>query len=199
MNLEYVILHFGYIAVLVGTFFEGEIILILGGFAAHRGYLDLPLVIGAAFLGSLLGDQFYFFLGRYRGRAFLEKHPDWDGRISRFRRLMDRFGTPFMIIFRFLYGLRTVAPFAIGLSDISTVKFMALNALSAAVWAVALGILGYVFGHAMEIVLDDVKKYELVVMAGLVAAAVSVFIIQRLLSKRRRGGKDGAPRPPRGA
>lgn len=193
MNLEYVVIHFGYLAVLVGTFFEGEIILILGGFAAHRGYLDLPLVIAVAFLGSFLGDQFYFFLGRYRGRALLEKHPDWNGRIGRFRRLMDRFGTPFIIIFRFLYGLRTVAPLAIGLSDIPVIKFMVLNALSAAAWAVALGILGYIFGHAMEIVLDDVKKYELSVMAGLVAAAGAIVIIKWLRGKRRRGGNDGAP------
>jgi membrane protein DedA with SNARE-associated domain len=187
MNLEYIVIHFGYLAVLIGTFFEGEIILILGGFAAHRGYLHLPLVIAAAFLGSLCGDQLYFFLGRYRGRAFLRKHPDWEGRISRFRRLMDRFGTPFIIIFRFLYGLRTVAPFAIGLSDISTVKFMALNAVSAAVWAVVLGILGYLFGHAMEIVLDDVKEYEMVVMTGLVGIAVAVLMIRHALNKRRAG------------
>src|SRR5688572_33421924 len=34
--------HYGYLAVLVGTVLEGETILILGGFAAHQGYLHLP-------------------------------------------------------------------------------------------------------------------------------------------------------------
>lgn len=189
MDIEYIVIHFGYCAVLVGTFFEGEIILILGGFAAHRGYLSLPLVICAAFAGSLVGDQVYFFLGRYRGRAFLAKHPGWSGRVTRFNGLMKRFGTPFILIFRFLYGMRTVAPFAIGLSDVSTAKFVLLNALSAAVWAVVVGVLGYVFGHAMEVVLEDVKKYELIVMAGLVAVAVAAYLIRRWLNNRKYGGQ----------
>jgi membrane protein DedA with SNARE-associated domain len=50
--------------VLVGAFFEGETIVVLGGFAAHRGDLVLPGVIAGAFAGSLAGDQFAYFLGR---------------------------------------------------------------------------------------------------------------------------------------
>jgi len=179
-------MHFGYPAVLVGTFFEGEIILILAGFAAHRGYLDLPLVIIAAFLGSLFGDQFYFFLGRRRGTAVLAKHPEWEERITRFRRLMDRYQTLIILGFRFLYGLRTVAPFAIGLSGIPTWKFVLLNAASAAVWAVALGLLGYVFGHSMELVLDEIKRYEMAVMAGLVAVGMVLFAIKRYRNRKKR-------------
>ncbi|HYB20914.1 MAG TPA: hypothetical protein VEH09_08285 [Thermodesulfobacteriota bacterium] len=33
---------YGYWAILVGTFFEGETVLILGGFVASQGYLNLP-------------------------------------------------------------------------------------------------------------------------------------------------------------
>jgi membrane protein DedA with SNARE-associated domain len=58
---ENVIIQFGYPAILVGTFLEGETILVIAGMAAHRGYLDLPVVIGAAFIGTLFGDQLFFF------------------------------------------------------------------------------------------------------------------------------------------
>ena len=64
MTLESIVDTYGYLAVLLGTFLEDETILVLGGFAAHRGYLALPWVIVAAFLGSLCGDQLFFFLGR---------------------------------------------------------------------------------------------------------------------------------------
>jgi membrane protein DedA with SNARE-associated domain len=53
VTLESIIETYGYWALLVGTFFEGETVLVLGGFAAHRGYLTLPWVILAAFIGSL--------------------------------------------------------------------------------------------------------------------------------------------------
>lgn len=62
--------HYGYLALLIGTFLEGETILVLGGLAAHQGYLDLAGVILAAFAGSLMGDQFFFLLGRRRSAYF---------------------------------------------------------------------------------------------------------------------------------
>lgn len=188
MTLEWAIMNFGYPAVLIGTFFEGEIILILAGFAAHRGYLHLPLVVISAFLGTLCGDQFYFYLGRRRGMAMLAKHPDWDDRIARFRRLMDRHNTIIILTFRFLYGLRTVAPFAIGLSGISTVRFVIFNLASAAAWAVIVGVLGYLFGHTMEILIDQIKRYELAFMAGFLALAIIVYSIRRYRNRKKPGG-----------
>lgn len=59
MSLESLVTSYGYPAVLVGTFLEGETILVLAGFLAHRGYLDLPLVILTAFLGTFTGDQLF--------------------------------------------------------------------------------------------------------------------------------------------
>ncbi|SPD74464.1 hypothetical protein PITCH_A230150 [uncultured Desulfobacterium sp.] len=37
MSLEEIISTYGYAAIVAGTFFEGETILVIGGFAAHRG------------------------------------------------------------------------------------------------------------------------------------------------------------------
>ena len=50
-------------AVILGTFLEGETILVLAGLAAHQGYLSLSGIILAAFAGSLCGDQLFFFWG----------------------------------------------------------------------------------------------------------------------------------------
>ena len=126
-------MDYGYLAVIIGTFLEGETILIVAGFAAYEGYLELPLVITAAFFGSLFGDQLYFFIGRYKGQALLARFKSWEPRITRFRKLMDRHNTWFILIFRFLYGLRTPAPFAIGLSNVSIRKFIFRNIISVAI------------------------------------------------------------------
>ncbi len=193
MNLEWAIMHFGYPAIVAGTFFEGEIILVLAGFAAHRGYLNLPLVILSAFLGTLLGDQLYFYLGRRRGKAMVAKHPGWEERITRFSRLMDRYHTLIILGFRFLYGLRTVAPFAIGMSEIPAWKFAILNIVSAAVWAVTVGLLGYLFGHTMEILLEEIKRYEMAVMAALLVLAAVIYAVRRCRNRMRSKHCDAAP------
>jgi len=193
MTIESLVREFGYLAVFIGTFLEGETILVVGGFAAYEGYLELPWVIVSAFFGSLFGDQLYFFIGRYNGRALLKRFPGWLPRVNRFRRMMDRHDTWFILVFRFLYGLRTVAPFAIGLSNVSLKKFIFLNILSAAIWAVTLGVLGYFFGRVMEAVLDDIKKYELFVMAGIFLVASIIFVVKRLRRKRRMKAGSAAP------
>ena len=63
MDLLSIIENYGYAAILIGTFLEGETILVLAGVAAHQGYLVLTWVIIAAFVGSLCGDQLFFLFG----------------------------------------------------------------------------------------------------------------------------------------
>ncbi len=184
MDLEYLISAYGYAAVLVGTFFEGETILVLGGFAAHRGYLQLPWVMLAAFAGTLAGDQLYFHLGRTRGVRLLERRPAWRRKAVRVVGLLDRHQTLFILGFRFVYGIRTVSPFAIGMSSVSRARFTVLNATGAALWAVSVGALGYAFGHAMEQVLEEVKRYELWILAGIAACGALLWCARKLRERR---------------
>ncbi|MCX5908799.1 MAG: VTT domain-containing protein, partial [Deltaproteobacteria bacterium] len=102
MTFEYYIAHYGYWAILAGTFLEGETILILGGFAAHRGYLELPWVILCAFIGTLGGDQLFFFLGRKYGPKILARRPSWQSRVDQVHRLSERFRHWLILLFRFI-------------------------------------------------------------------------------------------------
>jgi membrane protein DedA with SNARE-associated domain len=183
MTLESIVDTYGYLAVLLGTFLEGETILVLGGFAAHRGYLALPWVIVAAFFGSLCGDQLFFFLGRKHSQAVLARRPAWKARADKANRLLERFRAPFILIFRFLYGLRTVSPFVIGMSSVPVRQFIFLNAIGALVWAVVVGTGGYLFGSALEVVIGDVKRYE---VEALLAIAIIGILVWTLHFYRRR-------------
>lgn len=180
MSLAALIQTYGYWAILVGTFLEGETILILGGFAAHRGYLQLPWVILVAFIGGLAGDQVYFFLGRWKGRAFLEKWSAWQGRVARVNRLLERYNTPIILGCRFMYGLRLAFPFAIGMSRVPTGRFIVLNTISALLWATVVSLGGYLFGTALEIIIRNLKHYEHIViivicLLGLVFWSVNFY------------------------
>ena len=53
MSPELLLQKFGYLAVFVGTFLEGETILVLAGFFAERRYLHLPLVIASVLSAEL--------------------------------------------------------------------------------------------------------------------------------------------------
>jgi membrane protein DedA with SNARE-associated domain len=175
---------YGYLAVFAGTLFEGETILVLGGFAAHRGHLSLPVVMVVAFAGSLLGDQTMFWVGHVYGSALVKKWPSLKRRIDRVRPLLDRFGSIVALFFRFLYGLRNVTPLAMAVGGFSPRKFVLLNAIGAAVWAVAVASLGYLLGEAVEAALPRAHRYQMFVLVAILCAATAFWIVRRIWPKR---------------
>jgi len=174
--MERWIQQFGYLAVLVGTFLEGETILVLAGFAAHRGYLHLSGVIMAAFIGTLFGDQLFFYLGRKHSNYLLIRRPHWQPRLERIQNLIRNYQIPIMLGFRFLYGLRTVTPFALGMSKVALRLFIPLNVIGALIWAVVIGTAGYLFGHTLELILGDIKRYEYWAFAALLVSGLVVWV-----------------------
>lgn len=180
--------RFGYFVIFVGTFFEGETVLVLGGFAAHHGHLGLPGVIATAFLGSYAGDQVWFHLARRYGRVWLGRRPLLLGRVERVRTRLGGHADWFVLTFRFLYGIRSVGPMALAMSGYPPRRFLILNGVAAAVWAVVVGTAGYLFGHAFELMLGEVKDMQLKIIGAILAAAVAALIghwLYRRWLKRR--------------
>jgi membrane protein DedA with SNARE-associated domain len=177
MDLQSIIENYGYAAILIGTFLEGETVLVLAGLAAHQGYLALSWVILAAFFGSLAGDQLFFYLGRKHSQAVLSWRPIWKERAEKVHEMMNRFETPLILSFRFLYGLRTVTPFVIGMSPVSVKKFLVLNAVGALVWAAVIGSGGYLFGRALEVFIGKIKHYEVQVFAMIALLGLLIWIV----------------------
>lgn len=190
--MEELIARFGYLAVLAGTFFEGETVPVLAGFAANQGLLRLDLVMLCAFVGSFCGDQLWFWIGRRYGKAWLAKHPKSAAAADKVGKLLDRWGDWFVLSFRFLYGLRAVSPVAVGLSSISALRFAVLNLISAAVWAVAVGSLGYAFGQAIEGMMGRLKVWEHRILAA-AAIALAVYVLHRVVKARLQKRKAPSP------
>jgi membrane protein DedA with SNARE-associated domain len=176
MSLQELITTYGYTAIGIGTFLEGETILILGGLAAHSGYLELPWVIVCAFFGTLFGDQLFFYRGRTKGKDFFDKHQ-----------------ALLILGFRFLYGLRTITPFIIGASRISPLRFLIINIIGASIWASLVGSLGYLFGQTLELLIGDIKRYELLIFAVLAGIGIVFWLTQ--LYKKSSANKSTQSRP----
>jgi membrane protein DedA with SNARE-associated domain len=185
-TFHYLIETYGYWALLVGTFFEGETILIIGGVSAHFGLLELPYVILVAVIGSFAGDQLYYYIGYYKGRELVAKHPKWEKKINRVYDLLQRYRNLVMLGFRFVYGTRIMTPFCIGLcKPISRIRFFLFNLAGAVIWSASVSVGGYLFGYALEPFLRNVRHYEIYAMASIALIGILLWIGHKYFEKRK--------------
>lgn len=191
MDLASLIQNWGYPAVFAGSLVEGETILALAAVAAHRGYLALPWVIAVAAAGGFVGDQVYFLVGRFAGDRVLARWPALRPGAERVRRLLDRFDTPLILGVRFMYGLRTVGPIAIGMSRVHWLRYAALNLAGAILWATLVAGIGYALGEVLTRVLGDLKRVEEWVFG--IVLVVGLALVAWLRWRGRRTAAAGRP------
>ena len=184
MSAEALLHKFGYLAVFIGTFLEGETILVMGGFFSERGYLEIGLVILTACLGAFSGHVFWFWLGRSRGVKILDKFPKMKKHFGKGIRMFERYGAPAIFITQWLYGLRITCAVIIGISKISTVKFLIYEAISCIVWAIVIGLAGFFFGKTVERVLGRAAHIEKWGLLLLVIIALGVWSYHRWKDRR---------------
>ena len=183
MTLEQLVAAYGYPFLFGGAVLEGETVVTIAGYLAHRGYLSLPVVIAVATLGGFAGDQFYFYLGRRHGDAMLRRLPWLQPYTGRATRLIERYRIGALFFIRFMYGVRTVGPIVFGMSRVPWHLYVPLNLVSAAVWAGVIAGAGFIFGQAVELVLHDLQHYEAALLLALAGAGLAGWLYR---GRRRR-------------
>jgi membrane protein DedA with SNARE-associated domain len=183
MDLPTLLHQYGYLLIFVGTFAEGETLLMLGGYFAHRGYLDLRGVMATAFVAAVCGDQLFFHVGRNHAARLFERFPHLHDKVRIAVHRAERHQNLVVLGMRFLWGLRIALPLAMGMTRMNGRKFFWLNLLSAAVWSAMFALLGYGSGQLFEKLVDDLRRYEMWIAGALLFIGALVLII-RWLSAR---------------
>ncbi|EDS6425066.1 DedA family protein [Salmonella enterica subsp. enterica] len=159
MDINTLITHYGYAALVIGSMAEGETVILLGGVAAHQGLLKFPLVAAAVALGGMMGDQLLYLLGRCYGGKILRRFPRYHTKIRRAQKMIQRHPYLFVIGTRFMYGFRVVGPLLIGASRLPPKIFLPLNIIGALVWALLFTTLGYLGGEVIAPWLHDLDQH----------------------------------------
>ena len=178
MDLEALLRIYGYPLLFAGVFAEGESLLLLAGYFANRGYLELWAVIATAFTAAVCGDQFFFHLGRRRGKALLARFPHLDRKVQGALARVERNQAKFVLSMRFLWGLRIALPIALGLTTMSARRYLLLDLVSAAIWSVTITLAGYFAGKVVTRFIEDLQKYERWVVLGLILVAAAVIALR---------------------
>ena len=186
MTLETIVVQFGYPALVVGLLLEGETMLVLGAFMAHRGYLSLPLVILIGWIVTFAIDQFFFWMGRLKGNQFLETRPAWKPHVEKAKSLLGWNTNLLFLGVRFMYGLRTVLAFVIGMAKFDPKKFALLNFIGAFLWALTFGLAGQIIGQLMAAIFEDVREHELMIVIGIILTGACVWMYRYYVDNRQK-------------
>ncbi len=188
--------QYGYFALFAGVFLEnlgipvpGETVLLAAGFFSREHMLRIELVIPSAIVAAILGDNFGYWIGRSRGRAFAERHRRLAKHLHAVDEHFKRHGARTIFFARFVTGLRVVAAISAGISRIRWRVFFAFNAAGAIVWATAIGLLGWAFGQSWRTLEHWVGRTGLIVVIAVVVGAALALRIRH----HRAASKNGRP------
>jgi membrane protein DedA with SNARE-associated domain len=174
-----------YAGIFCGIVIEGEMVMITSVIAAHHGHLNLWIVMAIGLIGTYGSDTFYFFLGRRKGRVWLNKHERFKDKYAVIDRKIKKYPILIFLGYRFMYGFRSIAPTAIGASSVRTSKFLILSATSTIIWGISYGGIGYLFGEVIKATLGHVENIEKYVIGVLLLVGVVIFLLYRVRRKEK--------------
>ncbi len=170
----------------VGLLVPGESVIVLGGFFAGMGMLNLEAIIGAGSVGAVLGDTVGYFLGYHYGESLFRTyghyvfiHPEY---LDEAKDFFARHGGKTVFLGRFVAWLRAFAPVVAGIARMPYHTFLLANVCGGVVWVTSFTVLGYFVGNNWNII----EKY--LGRAGIAAsiAGIVVFIAYRRIMLRQR-------------
>ena len=126
---------YGYLAILVAAFWEGEVVLITAGALCGRGYLNWKWTILFAAIGGSAGDQMYFYAAHERAAKLIKKSTrlnKWYPKISAF---VLRHSTIGVLGSRFAAGFRISIPLVCATAGMPARKYSVLSLTSGFLWA----------------------------------------------------------------
>jgi membrane protein DedA with SNARE-associated domain len=172
----------------IGLPVPGPLFLLAAGALAASRKLALIPAIGLAVIATVLADWPWYEAGRRRGiKALhfihrLSRDPDYHDRKA--QETFARYGPSILLISKFVPGLDAVAPPLTGISRTSRLRFLAFDAIGATLYSCAYAGLGYVFSHKLDLAAAYVGRAG-TVLGGLALAAVSIYVLGRLVQRHR--------------
>jgi membrane protein DedA with SNARE-associated domain len=206
-ELEPTLNNYGYLAVAGFVLLEdfgipvpGETILILGAVYAGTGRLNIWLVAVLGFCAAVVGDNIGFAIGHFGGRALVERYGRYvfltKERLDKATDFFERRGGWIVMVARFIEGLRQANGIIAGISGMHWAKFLAFNAIGAALWVGAWASVGYFAGDNITSIYNTVSRYTLFVAIAIVVAILGWIGWRVWRSRKKKAMASATADPP---
>jgi membrane protein DedA with SNARE-associated domain len=198
--------HFGLWAVLLLVLVEdfgipvpGETVLIAASIYAGSGRLNVVAVGLVGFFAAVVGDNIGYAIGRFGGRALVDRWGKYvfltPERLDKAESFFNRHGAKIITVARFIEGLRQVNGLIAGITEMHWLRFVAFNALGAALWVGTWVSIGYFAGQNITAIYNAVTTYSL--YAAIIAVvAIAAWVFYRLRKRKQHRAAEAAAAQP---
>ena len=196
-GLESFVRHYGAFAVMpilaieaLGAPVPGESLLIFASVLAGRGEMSLPSLLIFAWVGSMLGDNLGYLIGRKLGRGtilrFGAKVGLTDERFSGIERVYVRYGSATVSFARFFSILRQLNGIVAGILGMSWWRFVLLDAVGAALWVMVWVFAPAYFSEHLTFIIG--LAHHTKVVASFLLAAGLILVLGLFIRRLRAAG-----------
>jgi membrane protein DedA with SNARE-associated domain len=192
--------RYGYAAVFGALLLEsfglplpGEAMLIAGAALAAEGELHLLPLLASAWLAAVLGDNIGFAIGHFGGRRLIVRHGARIGitesRLAAVEMFFQRYGGGVVLVARFFALLRQLNGIVAGSLGMSWWRFLAYNAVGAALWVGAWGMGVYTIGERLGALAPWVHRLGYLAI-GVTALVLAAGIVVHARRRRTEHGGE---------
>lgn len=180
-HISEIIEQFGIYAVFALCTVEGDITLLLSGVMAHNsvfGSYSFFKVFLAGMLGGVVGDNVAYFIGRLF-RTTIKDYRFYQMARPRIERLIDKFGGFAIIISKYIYGIRAAMCLFYGIGRMPYLRFLFIDSISCAIWALLLASVGYFFSGAITGIIGNFKQAGMWLFFIILVGVIIFYVVER--------------------
>jgi membrane protein DedA with SNARE-associated domain len=177
--------QYGYFALLLGTFMEGETAILMASSLIHRGLFNFPFTVLVAFFGSFVSDWIYYLIGRLNGKYFLAKRPKLNAKVKPVTDFFLHHKMQILFSYRFLYGFRILIPIVIGMSGLRPMQYLFYSTVTGLLWATAVSTTGYWIGRLLDLKVQSFEDNILFIILGFGSLGFLIgYVIKHIAMKK---------------
>ncbi len=176
---------YGYIALFIYSLGGGFFGIVAATTLSYMGKMDLTISVIVAFFSNYLGDMILFYIARFNKNMITPYMKNHRRKFALSNLLVKRYGDFVVFLQKFIYGVKTLVPVAMGFSKYSFVKFGLLNIFASALFVVTFTALSYAFSEPIIKVASYVKNHPWIYPVVIIGIGGGIYLYFEYVTKKK--------------
>jgi membrane protein DedA with SNARE-associated domain len=177
---------YGYIIVFLYSFGGGFLALLAASVLSYAGEMNLYLTLIVAFVANMLGDGVLFWMARNQMGDLSQHMKKYSRQLALTRLLMKKYGSLVIFIQKYIYGVKTLIPIAMGLTKYDFKTFLFFNIFASLLWTLIVGIGGYLSGEFFINLFQKAKEYPYLAPIILLGILGLIYFYFKFFTRKKK-------------